>query len=115
MNMEEISEEYATSDLSTLTYTTIKQSTSTGGIDGVAKGLIFIGTIGFIGNSFSAGILLSSKKTRTKYFNMFLINQCLIDTVTCILIIATYANVYSRNNHYEFGGTLYCIFWDGNM
>ncbi len=111
--MEGVTEDYTTTETSNITETIKAASPSTQSIDGVAKVLIFIGTVGFIGNSFSATVLLSSRKTRTKYFNMFLINQCLIDTVTCILIIATYAKIYSRKGHYGAGGTLYCLFWDG--
>ena len=104
--------EYTTTDISNVSEE-IKVSRPTQSIDGVAKVLIFIGVIGFLGNSISVVILISCKKTRTKFFNMFLINQCLIDTITSALIIATYADKNPKSGHYGISGTFYCLLWDG--
>ena len=82
-------------------------------IDGVAKTLILIGVVGFVGNILAGTTLLLAKKLRGKYFNIILISQCLIDAITSLLVIAFYSRKWNSSGHYGVAGKFYCTFWYG--
>ncbi len=84
---------------------------STVSLDALLIIYCFIGVIGFLGNSFVMGVLLSGATVRKKITNIYLINQAVIDALSCLLVMTFSLTATDGANMSGLADDLLCRLW----
>ena len=74
---------------------------------------VVVGVLGMLGNGFVAIVLFHSPAVRRRLTNIYIINQCLIDSVASVLLVLTTVFQYDGFSPISPGlaGEIYCRVW----
>ena len=76
---------------------------------------ITIGVLGIVGNGFSAFVIATSKVMLKTTTNVLILNQCIVDFVCSVSVIAQAHIVYGQGGFYDLEGLVKCQLWTSKV
>ncbi len=75
---------------------------------------VVIGTLGILGNLTVIVVFASNSKLRKTFVNMYIMNQCCIDSIVSVTVIGL-TGFTSKALNNNISGTIYCLFWQSRV